>query len=245
MGIVYKFCAKTSDSVTREGTVEAPSRSDAIAKLQAQGLHIISLEADNNQPNPSIKYEGRASKSNAALVLPILLVILLCFVIGYAYRSNAKVKVQEIFQETENKKVSYREEYDFLREAIKTDEIIALSILDGTSRAWSSGINDGAEIGMYLAEVKIKTWMDTIKDQLDDLQTRHHELESKMQGMTMPPSQYKKAYDELEELYAIYSQLYSLALNPTGSLVSFNQKINDLSSEFTKQESIVAINEPK
>ena len=58
------------------------------------------------------------------------------------------------------------------------------------------------------------------------------------------PNQYQEAYNALLELHGIYSQLHSLASSPTGSLLSFNNRVNDLESEFTRIEGKLKIYMP-
>ena len=47
------------------------------------------------------------------------------------------------------------------------------------------------------------------------------------------------------QLYGIYSQLHSLALDPTGSLQTFNAKVNDLESEFTRVSNEIEVMIPE
>jgi hypothetical protein len=62
-------------------------------------------------------------------------------------------------------------------------------------------------------------------------------IDNKMKQLSNPPKAYQHAYDKLLEMYGIYTQLYSLALNPSGSLVSYNNTINDLQGKLVKASS--------
>jgi hypothetical protein len=62
-------------------------------------------------------------------------------------------------------------------------------------------------------------------------------IDTRMKEVSNPPKGYEKAHDKLVEMYGIYSQLYSLSLNPSGSLVSYNNTINDLQSKLVKASS--------
>jgi len=55
-----------------------------------------------------------------------------------------------------------------------------------------------------------------------------------MQRLNSPPEEYKKSYDVLIELYGYYTQYMEQAISPTGSLIEFNNKSNDLSSQISK-----------
>lgn len=63
------------------------------------------------------------------------------------------------------------------------------------------------------------------------------DIDQKMIEVSKPPKSYEKAHDKLVEMYSIYSQLYSLALNPNGSYVSYNNTVNDLQNKLTKTSS--------
>ena len=46
------------------------------------------------------------------------------------------------------------------------------------------------------------------------------------------PEGYEDAYDVLKEMYTVYVEFSNQAQSPTGSLLTFNNKTNDLFSEF-------------
>lgn len=52
---------------------------------------------------------------------------------------------------------------------------------------------------------------------------------------------YEREYNLLLELFSVYSQIHDLALNPSGSLITFNMKKNDLNSEYAKVHSKISV----
>jgi hypothetical protein len=80
---------------------------------------------------------------------------------------------------------------------------------------------------------------------LEKIKESNTKIERGMQDLKDYPIQYQEAYNTLMDLYSVYSQINSLALSPSGSLMSFNNKVNDLSSEFTKIFSRLKIYMPK
>jgi len=81
-------------------------------------------------------------------------------------------------------------------------------------------INESKRIGQYKV-------MDMSKEKIDN----------EMKQLSNPPKNYQRAHDKLVEMYGIYTQIYSLALNPSGSLVSYNNTINDLQNKLIKTSS--------
>lgn len=72
------------------------------------------------------------------------------------------------------------------------------------------------------------------KNILKGISDNTKEVDTLMQKLNTPPIEYQKAYDFLIELYGSYTQLTDQANSPSGSLVEFNKKINQLSSDFSK-----------
>ncbi len=72
-------------------------------------------------------------------------------------------------------------------------------------------------------------------------------IDEDMKKIKDPPENFKKAYDLLLDMYGYHIQLYSQAISPTGSYISFNQSVNANYSEFEKafQKIIVVMPEVK
>lgn len=58
-----------------------------------------------------------------------------------------------------------------------------------------------------------------------------------MQSVNNPPSDLKRAYETAFELYGSYSELVKQANFPSGTLLEFSRKINDLATNIDKQKS--------
>lgn len=64
------------------------------------------------------------------------------------------------------------------------------------------------------------------------ISTNQTSVEELMKSLKNPPAEYDDAYDELNELYAVYLEFTNLALDPQGNLSSYTENFNDLDSEF-------------
>jgi len=64
----------------------------------------------------------------------------------------------------------------------------------------------------------------------EELELKKDEVASLIRKLNNPPQEYKDAYDIAFELYSNYENYISFALSPSGSLISYNQKANEVSS---------------
>ncbi|SFJ43160.1 hypothetical protein SAMN04487936_102143 [Halobacillus dabanensis] len=65
---------------------------------------------------------------------------------------------------------------------------------------------------------------------VEELQSASSKIESNLKELNDPPEKFQKVYDETLELYANYNEFISLAESPTGSLLEFNKKFDELST---------------
>lgn len=56
-----------------------------------------------------------------------------------------------------------------------------------------------------------------------------------MKELQSPPDEFKGAYERMVSLYGNFDTLISLAAEPSGSLFSFTEKVNDLQGEMMRQ----------
>lgn len=125
-------------------------------------------------------------------------------------------------------------------EQIVANTYLSLVLIDGLSSAWSTGI-DG---GLKSTEVAFN-YYEQLTDFGSVLEESTSKIEVELQSLRNSPYKKEERFAALVELFGIYSQLKSLALTPAGSLLSYNLKINDLSSEYTKALSKLKIYIPE
>ncbi|WP_164219299.1 hypothetical protein [Virgibacillus sp. YIM 98842] len=66
---------------------------------------------------------------------------------------------------------------------------------------------------------------------LDHIEKTADEIKNKINELNDPPEEFEKTYDELLDMYTFYTEYVDMAFNPDGSLQSFNEKVNQLSSD--------------
>lgn len=170
------------------------------------------------------------------VILVCLLFGAFCFFGGFLYSNFLIRKNQSI---GEAKKSEYEKKFLEVSNKVIVNTYLSLMIIEGTSKVWSQAIDHGSDFN-----TRIRTYLDGMRDSLKNLEDTNNKVEIGMQNLKDYPIQYQEAYNTLMELYSVYSQIYSLALSPSGSLMSFNNKVNDLSSEFTKTVSKLKIYMP-
>lgn len=77
---------------------------------------------------------------------------------------------------------------------------------------------------------------------LERIKEASDEIQSKINELNNPPAEFEKVYDEVLDMYTYAEQYIEMALNPTGSLQSFNEEKNQLTSEIlSKYKRVEAI----
>lgn len=66
---------------------------------------------------------------------------------------------------------------------------------------------------------------------LGELKETSNEIKNKMSTLNEPPLEYEKVYDEVLDMYTRSEEYIEMALSPKGSLESFNEDKNQLSSD--------------
>lgn len=67
--------------------------------------------------------------------------------------------------------------------------------------------------------------------ELEEIRNASDEIKNKMAELNDPPAEYEKVYDEVLNMYNYTEAYMEMALNPTGTLQSFNETKNQLASD--------------
>jgi len=165
---------------------------------------------------------------------------------------------KDLFEKTkaENKIESYREflnRYPKGKFAEQAQELLNKRYKEGVE-VCANFIIVHAEESIKICNVYSRVWQEAIESNFLDFNTQllliHNKLESQgtyreleevkskltefMKKFIEPPSKYVDVHKKIVELYGIYSQIYSLAVAPTGSLLSFNNSVSQLQSNLIK-----------
>lgn len=70
---------------------------------------------------------------------------------------------------------------------------------------------------------------------LESIEETSEDIKNKINELNGPPEEFAKAYDELLDMYTYTAEYIEMALSPDGSLQSFNEKVNQLSSDIASK----------
>ncbi len=136
----------------------------------------------------------------------------------------------------------YSEKYKSAQLEIAFGAESATKICEVYSQTWEAAIENGNDFNQA-----IKRAQETLQSSkaFEILEETKAEAEKKMKDAANPPKSFEEPYKKLVQLYGIYGQLNSLAMNPSGTLMSFNQKVNDLSSQFISLSNEISVLVPE
>ena len=175
----------------------------------------------NNKEEVSERLVKEKSKKKLTLSLILSLVLIIGGVIAFLYYKKAQEekRVQEYVTEMAVNS------FNMYMETYKNAVIIA-----SYSEEWSDAIDDGRDFNTALISLKI---LHEDKGTLQELEDRKTEIQESMKYLQDVPKGYEEVHDVLKEMYTVYVEFADQAQSPTGSLVSFNNKTNDLFAEFS------------
>jgi hypothetical protein len=156
------------------------------------------------------------------LVVIFLIVSIIGGIIGYNYYTTKKKHDYEIQYQTNFSQATL----DILNQTIVCEGMTAM-----ISSSWNSAIDNDEDFNTALENVH-KAWEDG--GNFKTLENKKSSIEKEMIKLQNPPQDYQKAYDLFVELYSKYGQLYNQAVSPTGSLTSYNNDVNEKSSDFNE-----------
>ncbi|WP_373899153.1 zinc ribbon domain-containing protein [Haloimpatiens sp. FM7315] len=178
----------------------------------------------------------KITKNKIILTMISILIIAGCFV-GYKYYDNHK--------KTEEAK-KYHEKYEltFAKTTldILTETCAAQLMCSQISDTWRNAIDSSyKDFNTEIANQQ-KQWQD--KGVLKERETAKNNIEKNMKELRNPPKDYEEAYKLFVDLYSIYGQVYSQAISPQGSIITYNQDVNQKSSEFSQIYDKIKVLEP-
>jgi len=126
------------------------------------------------------------------------------------------------------------------------DEILAatakcIDMCSVYSEQWREGIEyDSMDLWLRNQSTRFREYGDkamiaSSKSQIDQL----------MSGLASPPASMADVHRTLVELYGIYTQIHECARKPSGSLMSYNNTVNDLQSKYVKVANELKVTLPK
>lgn len=158
------------------------------------------------------------------------------------------------------KATEYRENAEDVTKKIRDNASLVETILDDYSFIWNFSIENRSPISVEAMTYATGLEEDTIREYFEinvagnvpndftsnvnslnsyyqsigaigDVEEAAKEIKSIITELSEPPKDYGKVYDDLLDLYNLSEEYTDMALNPSGSLQSFNEDKNRLATE--------------
>jgi hypothetical protein len=249
MILLFKYRARDEEGKSKDGLIEAVNEDDAVKQLQEQGLIIISIEISEHEKGIR---PWEIEKSTIVIILSIIAIVSLSFLLVGKF-----VYEEKVFKETKtvNKIESYRffiqrfpksrflkevnvllekryeEGLEFCSDLIIHEAERCILICSEYSRVWNKAIE--RQVSFESAILKLQEALNS-ENIYESLRKMKYLTEKMMEKLIDPPLRYNESYKKLVNLYGVYSQVYAFAVQPSGSLLTFNNSINDLQSQLIK-----------
>jgi tetratricopeptide (TPR) repeat protein len=183
---------------------------------------------------------------------------------AYEKALSEKPEDEELKNKIEEAKSKYSSSLSSVVSDITEQAVIAEEMVNTYSSVWDAVFNItlekssfAASLGLDVSEVEKYVELDyhgyvafkgNFEDAIEnahkvyegtgkneDLIYERDKISEKMKELRNPPKDYKESYDSIVEVYKLYEEYISFALSPSGSLMSYNQKANELSSELVTE----------
>lgn len=187
-------------------------------------------ENATNDSNLLVQESEKAPKKKKTMLIVSLVILIILLAVGGAIG----YKIYDDKKKEEEAQAAYdKYELSFLETTVDilTEAYLSQAMCGIISDTWRNAIDDRKDFNTEISNV-YSAWRS--KGILDERANAKDDLEKSMKGLQKPPKDYEEAYKLMVELYGLYSQIYSQATAPQGSLMTYNQDVNQKSSEFDK-----------
>jgi hypothetical protein len=166
------------------------------------------------------------------MVKPLFIAILLAVVacgIGYVVLNQMKETARK--QQEEEAEAQYLRDLLCVHDSIVEASIKCVEMASGYSQRWRQAIEIDFD---FNSSLQLQSSQYESDGSIATIERYKSEIDGLMSRLSEPPSRYRQAHSSLVDVYGVYAQLHSCGESPSGSLMSYNNKVNDLQSEFTK-----------
>jgi len=150
---------------------------------------------------------------NTTIFVPLLLILFL------SSSCNVDTKKSQ-----ENYKAKYKANLDEVLQVIAGELYVCNGFCNVYSEIWSKAINDDEDFSKVLSKARDRAEEGGF---IKTLQDKKNKIKFLMKELKDPPDEYKESYHVLLDSYTEYTHLESLAEEPSGSLISYNNDVNE------------------
>jgi len=129
---------------------------------------------------------------------------------------------------SDNEAMQYRADINSAFEMIDAARELPSFQIGLTAQTWQNAINDRRD---FNTDLSVMRGLDSVAERMDSLRAEMAEIDEAMAALQSPPDAYVSVHAAIVDMYVAYTQLAELALNPTGSLQSFNETRHSLTRD--------------
>ncbi|PIC98817.1 MULTISPECIES: hypothetical protein [unclassified Sporosarcina] len=172
-------------------------------------------------------------KSNKIIIVSILaIVIILSGIFGVMKYQNLQKEKKKQEYATILAETSVEMYFEFLLSSV---------IVANYSDVWRNAIDKRNDFSTKISEYKERL---TENGMIEAREKGREKIRENMKILQSPPAEYVETYTLIKQMYGVYTKMVDQALSPTGSLIDFNRKTNDLYSQFEQQQEELLITLP-
>jgi len=190
---------------------------------------------------------------------PFVSVIVLLFIFfgitfGYLYyqKKEQQQQQQQLQQLQEQQQLQQLQEQQ-QKELYLTKLHLAISLIpisatwcnkmcETYSTAWNKAIEDQVDFNTALSLTHALA--DDLGD-INQIERQKKDIESILKNLNALPDYLPEVHKKTIEFFGIYAQLSSLAINPSGSLMSYNNKVHELQSNLVSKSNELQVSLPQ
>ncbi|MCD5324160.1 MULTISPECIES: hypothetical protein [Pontibacillus] len=198
----------------------------------------MDTERNNTQLD---KEAGGEKKSNffktKSGTITIITTVIILIIAAFMY-NNYRVAKEE-----EEEFNTYKEDFTVALSLLENEASKNLDVVSGTEQTWRDAIFSDEDIDFNTALILHLADLEE-NGTLKDLKSGRDKLDSKIQELQDVHPQFENVYDDFLDLYATYTQINDLAIEPTGSLQSYGDNYERLNGDFNQSYSTIKVRVP-
>ncbi|MFC0417724.1 hypothetical protein ACFFHH_20150 [Cytobacillus solani] len=176
--------------------------------------------------------DNKKKQTKVAIILIITLLLIIGGVVGW-------IKYKQVQQE--KKKEEYANLIAETSVEMYFEFLLSSLIVSSYSDVWRNAIDNRNDFNEKLRDFRDDISKDGL---LEDREKGRDKIRENMKLLQDTPKEYLDSYIVLKQLYGVYTKMVDQSLSPTGSLIEFNRKTNDLASQFEQQQEELLITIP-
>jgi len=194
--------------------------------LGAENTQSEVRDETNSQPVNDVAGEEQQNKKSKKSKLLILAGLAAVIVVVVVLAATGIARQQRL---------EYIDNLNLIKDNMFEGAQKAESLCNVTKSIWYDAIYEDAYGGDFNDALDLLYGLDETKEEVNAIKANREQTDYLMGLLKDPKPEFEKSYSLLEELYDVYYDFTKLAMEPTGSLQSYNDDFREYDSEYLKR----------